>query len=71
MTLPGFTAEAALPSATEPFRHVPTPVTREGPGVGVFPQSLNFCHPCQGIQRVCCSIDVQGFVTCHSVPCLK
>ena len=66
MTLPGFRADAALVPTTERFRGDPLPVDR----AGVIPQGLGFCHPCRGTTRVCCSIDVQGFVTCHTVPCL-
>ena len=68
MNFPGFTAESALTASANQFRLDRAHATTSSGGV-VIPQ-LNFCTPCRGTQRVCCSVDLEGRVSCHSVPCL-
>jgi hypothetical protein len=67
--MPGFTAELALAPVTDRFRT--GAVTPETPlRDAVVLQDLHFCFPCHGTQRICCTVDVNGFQFCHAVPCL-
>jgi hypothetical protein len=69
MTLPGFSAKAALAPATGRYREGPAPGAPFW-GAGLLPQQLNYFYPCRGTSRVCCTVDLQGDVSCHTVPCL-